>query len=156
MDVSLSKFRELVTDRAAWWAAVHGVTKSQTWLSDGTELNAIVTLLHSMMFYYHFSPTTHVGVLRRSVVSDSVTPWTVAGPAPLSMGFSRQEYWSGLPRPPPGDLPKPGINLCLLHLLHWQVSSLPLIPPDFLSHRYYFTGNNGSLGIYLSIQNSLD
>ena len=37
-----------------------------------------------------------------------VTPWTVARPAPLSMGFSRQEYWSGLPCPPPGDLPAPG------------------------------------------------
>ena len=36
------------------------------------------------------------------------TPWTVACQAPLSMGFSRQEYWSGLPDPPPGDLPKPG------------------------------------------------
>ena len=35
------------------------------------------------------------------------TPWTVACQAPLSMGFSRQEYWSGLPFPPPGDLPKP-------------------------------------------------
>ena len=39
------------------------------------------------------------------------TPWTVAYQASLSMGFSRQEYWSGLPSPPPGDLPKPGIKL---------------------------------------------
>ena len=39
------------------------------------------------------------------------TPWTVALQAPLSMGFSRQEYWSGLPFPSPGDLPKPGIKL---------------------------------------------
>ena len=38
------------------------------------------------------------------------TPWTVASQAPLSMGFSRQEYWSGLPRPPPGDPPNPGIK----------------------------------------------
>ena len=38
------------------------------------------------------------------------TPWTVAHQAPLSMGFSRQEYWSGLPCPPPGDLPYPGIE----------------------------------------------
>ena len=38
------------------------------------------------------------------------TLWTVAGQAPLSMGFSRQEYWSGLPCPPPGDLPNPGIK----------------------------------------------
>ena len=39
-----------------------------------------------------------------------VTVWTVARQAPLSMGFSRQEYWSGLPRPPPADLPDPGIK----------------------------------------------
>ena len=38
-------------------------------------------------------------------------PWTVAHQAPLSMGFSRQNYWSGLPCPPPGDLPNPGIKL---------------------------------------------
>ena len=46
----------------------------------------------------------------RPVVSDSATPWTVARQVPLSMGFSRQEYWSGLPSPPPGDLPDPGIK----------------------------------------------
>ena len=39
-----------------------------------------------------------------------VTLWTAARQAPLSMGFSRQEYWSGLPCPPPGDLPDPGIK----------------------------------------------
>ena len=38
------------------------------------------------------------------------TPWTVAYQAPPSMGFSRQEYWSGLPFPFPGDLPDPGIE----------------------------------------------
>ena len=45
-----------------------------------------------------------------SVMSDSATLWTVAHLAPPSMGFSRQEYWSGLPCPPPGDLPNPGIE----------------------------------------------
>ena len=39
-----------------------------------------------------------------------ITPWTVAHQAPLSMGFSRQEYWSGLPCPPLGDFPNPGIE----------------------------------------------
>ena len=39
-----------------------------------------------------------------------MTPWTVAHQAPLSMGFSRQEYWSGLPFPPPGDLPDLGVE----------------------------------------------
>ena len=38
------------------------------------------------------------------------TPWTVTYQAPLSMGFSRQEYWSGVPLPAPGDLPDPGIK----------------------------------------------
>ena len=48
-------------------------------------------------------------------MSDSVTPWTVACQAPLSMEFSRPEYWSGWPCPPPGDLPNPGIKPDLLH-----------------------------------------
>ena len=39
-----------------------------------------------------------------------MTPWTVAHQAPLSVGFSRQEYWCGLPFPSPGDLPDPGIE----------------------------------------------
>ena len=52
----------------------------------------------------------------------SVTPWTGARQAPLSMRFPRQEYWAGLPFPPqPRDwTPR------LFHLLHWQVGSLPL------------------------------
>ena len=45
-----------------------------------------------------------------SVVSDSATSWTVARQAPLSMGFCGQEYWSGLPCPPPGDFPDLGIE----------------------------------------------
>ena len=39
-----------------------------------------------------------------------LTPWTVACQAPLSMGFSKQDYWNGLPFPLPGDLPDPGIE----------------------------------------------
>ena len=55
-----------------------------------------------------------------------VTLWTVARRAPLSMGFSRQEYWSGLPCSPPGDLfLTQGSNPSLFCLLHWQVDSLP-------------------------------
>ena len=49
--------------------------------------------------------------------------------APLSMGFSRQEYWSGLPCPPPQDLPDPGTEPIFWCLLHWQEGSLPLVPP---------------------------
>ena len=47
---------------------------------------------------------------RFSHVQHFETLWTIAHQAPLSMGFSRQEYWSGLPCPPPGDLPNPGIE----------------------------------------------
>ena len=47
-------------------------------------------------------------------MSNSVTPWTVAHQAPLSMGFSRQKYWSRLPFPPPGVLPDPGIEAASL------------------------------------------
>ena len=54
------------------------------------------------------------------------TPWTVARQAPLFMGFPRQEYWSGLPFPPPGDLPDPGI-IPLSPALH--ADSLPSKPP---------------------------
>ena len=60
----------------------------------------------------HFSPVQFFGIL-----------WTIACRAPLSMGFSRQEYWSGLPFPSPGDLPDPGIEPRSPAL---QVDSLPL------------------------------
>ena len=49
-----------------------------------------------------------VCVLSHSGLSNSVTPWTVAPQAPLSMGFPRQDYWSGQPFLSPGDLPDPG------------------------------------------------
>ena len=52
-------------------------------------------------------------------------PWAVAHQSHLSMGFSRQEYWSGLPFPPPGDFPDQGIKPHL-HPLHCQTDSLPL------------------------------
>ena len=58
-----------------------------------------------------------------SCVQLFATPWTVARQAPLSMGLSRQERWSGLPCPPPETLPRPGLNL---GLLHWQEVSSPL------------------------------
>ena len=63
-----------------------------------------------------------------SVLLWVVTPWIVACQAPLSMGFSRQEYWSRLPWPPPEDLPNPGVKPHLMQLLpyrwilhHWAI-----------------------------------
>ena len=64
-------------------------------------------------------------MLSHSVMSDSVTPWTVARQAPLSIGFLRQEYWNGLPFPFPGNHPNPGIKLGSPAL---QADSLPAEP----------------------------
>ena len=77
-----------------------------------------------------------------------VTPWTVVCQAPLSMGFSRQEYWSGVPCPPPGDFPDSGIEPGSLMLLHWQVGSLSLAPPGKPPFSPYLsqTTTSGSTG----------
>ena len=64
--------------------------------------------------WVHGDPWLLAPSLSLSLVAKScptlVTPWTIAHQAPLSMGFSRQEYWSGLPFPSPGDLPDTGIE----------------------------------------------
>ena len=60
-----------------------------------------------------------------SVMFDSGTPRTVAHQAPLSMGFPRQEYWSGLPFPSPGDLPDPRIKTGSLALAGFFTSEPP-------------------------------
>ena len=58
--------------------------------------------------YQSIKESMHVYIL--SHVQLSAIPWTMACQVPLSMGFSRQEYWSGVPFPSPGDLPDPGIE----------------------------------------------
>ena len=64
-----------------------------------------------------------------------VTLWTIGHQAPLSMGFPRQEYWSGLPFPPPGDLPNPGIKPGSPAL---QLDSLPAELQGSLCHRWFY------------------
>ena len=61
-------------------------------------------------FFFILSTNHLTGMHAKSLQSCLTTLWSVAGQAPPSMGFSRQEYWSGLPCPPPGDLPQPGIE----------------------------------------------
>ena len=63
-----------------------------------------------MLYHQHSSLMKKVKVKLLIHVRLFVTPWTVTYQAPLSMGFSRQEYWSGVPLPSPGDLPNPGIE----------------------------------------------
>ena len=79
-----------------------------------------------------------VKVKSLSRVQHFVTPWTVAHQAPPSMGFSRQEYWNGLPFPSPGHLPDPGIKPDLLHLLHWQAGSANLGSPQESAKNIYW------------------
>ena len=77
-----------------------------------------------------------------SVVSDSVTPWTGACQAPLSMGFSRQEYWNGLPFPSLGGLPNPGIK------------ALSPVPPALRAYSLLLS-HQGSLGLLQAPSNNL-
>ena len=77
--------------------------------------------LHASIIMFQFSIyifEPHKWVKSLSHVWLFATPWTVAYQVPPSMGFSRQEYWSGLPFPSPGDLPNPGTDPGLPHGRH--------------------------------------
>ena len=63
-----------------------------------------------MKYFIQINPEVDVSCLVTNSCLILETPWILACQAPLSMGFSRQEYWSGLPFPSPGDLPIPGIE----------------------------------------------
>ena len=87
-------------------------------------------LLHSLH--------THACVLGN--VQLFATPWTIVCQVPLPMGFSREEYWGGLPVPTPGDLnwPRDRSNLQLLWLLRWQVGPLPLLHWETRLYNHFF------------------
>ena len=81
-----------------------------------------------------------------------VTPWAVAYQAPLSMGFSRQEYWSGLPFPSPGDLPNPGIEPGFPTL---EADALTSEPPGNQNKWLFFIRSIGTQTISLSSQEAI-
>ena len=90
------------------------LSKTSNFIGGPNPLNMIIKETKFICMLSHFS-----------YVQPFATLWTTVPQAPLSMGLSRQEYWSGVPCPPPGGLHDSG-NECLLH---WQAGSLPLAPP---------------------------
>ena len=102
-------------DRGAWQATVQGGAKCWTWLK------WLSTHAHVLLNQMKWSEMNSL-----SCIWLFATPWTVAYRAPPSMAFSRQEYWSGLPFPSPGDLPDPGIKPRSPEL---QADALPSEPP---------------------------
>ena len=158
MDMSLSKLQGMVKEKEARYATTHGVTKSRTQLSDWitTNNNTWSSLWNNLVVFFWVLLTDSNLTLPIFLYSSLpinlhssfpyvlccfscvwlfATLWTVACQALLSLGFSRQKYWSGLPFPSPGDLPDPG-NLHLLDLLDWQAGFLPLVPPGKPSFPY--------------------
>ena len=78
-----------------------------------------------------------VCVHARACAPSLLSPMDCSPPFLCPWNFSRQEYWSELPFPPPGGLPHRGIELTLLCLLHWQVGSLPLMPPGLMILKFW-------------------
>ena len=104
----------------------HAVKTEQEALCDFSKVTQLIN--EELRFYSvpfcHPAFGIHACMLSRfSRVRLFATPWTVARQAPLSVGFSRREYWSGLPCPPPGIFLTLGSNPCLLYLVHWQAGS---------------------------------
>ena len=90
----------------ALWT-VHFFSTFLTLVCDSTYL---FRLFGFLLTSHHFGINLRAVLSRFSRVRLFVTPWTIAHQAPLSMAFSRQKYWSGLPCLPPGGLPDPGVR----------------------------------------------
>ena len=92
-------------------------------------LSLIPKFSPSLSLTLSLTALTLIVLSRFSPVQLFATLWTAAHQAPLFMGFSRQEYWSELPCPPPGDLPGPGIESESPPSSALQADSLPAEPP---------------------------
>ena len=117
------------------WATIRGITKMQA------QLKQLNTHTHTHKYVHVLSCFSCVQLF--------ATLWTVAHQAPLSMVFSRQEYWSGLLDLFQEFFPTQGWNKRLLVLLHWQAGSLPLTPPGEPIYVYVYGGSDGEKKICL-------
>ena len=111
MDCSLPFFSAhgILQARILEWVAIIGSFSRGIFLTQGWNLGSPALWTDSLLSEIPLL-TVKVKVKSLSHVQLFATPWTVAYQASLSMGFSKQEYWSGLPFPSPGDLPNPGIK----------------------------------------------
>ena len=101
--------------------------------------------------YWTVSPWFACMISHFSCIWLFATPWTVDCHAPLSMGLPRQEYWSRLPFPSPGDLLDPGIEPTSLISPHWQEGSLPLMWSGKPFPLGLLIGNEGNEKILFSL-----
>ena len=127
---SFYKVTHTHTHRGKVWKRVPG--SHQSCRLSGHRLCLLVSFTHALSVLSHFS-----------CVQLFETPMDHALQAPLSTGFSRQEYWSGLPYPPPGDLPDPGIELMSPASPELQAYSLPV---ELLGYHPLGTPNPSSSG----------
>ena len=112
------------------WTSFLWLWNPRDWMSGQQWVNSMcVCVCVCVCMHTHMHTHTHTHTVSKSCQS-ICDPWTVAHQAPLSMGFPRQEYWSGLPFPPPGDLPDPGIEPASPSYCTWQVDSLPRSYPE--------------------------
>ena len=95
---------------------------------DPSQINMILLALYNLGLKEFFGHKLHCFSCF-SCVQHFATLWTVAHQAPLSMGYSRQEYWESRHTLLQGIFLAQGLNPLLFYLLHWQADSLPLVPP---------------------------
>ena len=119
----------------------------------GHKGNSVFNCLRNLILFSIVATPVYILTNSACVLSRfqlSVTLWTVARQAPLSMGFLRQEYWRGLPFPPPGDLPDPGIEPVSTALAGEFFTTEPPGKPNHQDPIHHLAFTTASLGTWLS------